>query len=238
MDRLFSFQQQPAGRDNHHVMSIKPVCLRAPTRGFSLIELLVVVAVIAMLASFAIPAFNSIGQARGVSEAAYQVSAAVELARSEAISRQTYVWLGMQPQTNFGNLDLRLGIVYSKDGTANTGATNLQPIGKSLLIQRVGLTNATVMDVGTNNIGSPVDLSAFSGGVAFGIGQTTNSDRRTVTFTPLGEATTNPSPTSGSGFDPRLGIGLRQARGTALVPNNDIAVVIDGSVGLPTIYRK
>jgi hypothetical protein len=147
------------------------------------------------------------------------------------------VWLGLQPQTNSGNLDLRLGIVYSKDGTTNSLAANLQPIGKSLLIQRVGLTNTTALDVGTN-LANPVDLSAFTGGVTFKIGQAINSDRRTITFTPLGEATTNPAPKFTDGFDPRLGIGLRSARGTALLTNTDIAIVIDGSVGIPTIYRK
>ena len=222
---------------NNNVTANHPVCRQRVTCGFSLIEVLVVMAIIALLAAFAIPAFNSIGQARGVTEAAYQVASAVELARSEAMTRQTFVWLGMQPQTNSGNLDLRLGMVYSKDGTTNTSAANLQPIGKSLLIQRVGLANPSALNVGTN-LGVLVDLSTFSGGVPFGIGQVINSDKHTITFTPLGEAMTNPNPDSASGFDPRVGIGLRQTRGTVLATNNDMAVVIDGSVGIPTIYRK
>lgn len=53
----------------------------------------------------------------------------------------------------------------------------------------------------------------------------------------MGEVTAKADANSTNGFDPRIGIGLRQTRGTALIPNNDIVVVIDGSVGIPTVYR-
>lgn len=208
--------------------------------GFSLIELLVVVAIIGLLAAFAIPAFNSIGQARGVSEAAYQVAAAVEMARNEAIARQTYVWLGLQNQTTSGNLNLRIGMVFSKDGTTtNTTAANLQPIGRAVLIQRAGLVAPSALQVGTNLSGLPSVL-ANSSGATFSIGQAgfTNT---TVTVTPAGEFLLNSLATATvptNGFDPQIAIGLRQFRGTTAATNNDVAIVIDGSVGIPITYRK
>jgi prepilin-type N-terminal cleavage/methylation domain-containing protein len=83
-------------------------------RGLSLVELLGVVSIIGLLAAFAVPAFNSIGQARGVAEAAYQISAAVELARAEAIARRTYVWMGLHAGTNSVSKDLRVGIMFGR----------------------------------------------------------------------------------------------------------------------------
>lgn len=206
--------------------------------GFSLIELLVVISIVALLAGLSITTFNAIGQARGVTEAASQVSSAVELARSEAVSRQTYVWLSLKPETNSGSSDLRIGLVYSLDGTANTNATNFTPLGKPRLIERVTLSPTTASfkaGPGFTATPAPADLAAGGNGVGFMIGKVSFNGARTVTFTPLGEATTNPAAT---GFDPRIAIGLRQTRGTAVATNNDIAVVIDGSVGVPTTYQK
>jgi type II secretory pathway pseudopilin PulG len=203
-----------------------------------LVELLVVVAIIVLLAAAITPVFNSIGQARGVTEAAYQVAAAVELARSEAVARQTYVWLALQ--TNSGNLDLRIGLVYSKDGSGtNTNTANLQPIGKAILIQRTALVDPSgwgAGEVGTS-LGNPPSFP-LSGGLRFTIGSSAFTNSGTVTFTPLGEVMTNSAPSATDAFVPRIAIGLRQSRGTTAATGNDIAVVIDGSVGIPTLYRK
>ena len=204
------------------------------SRAFTLIELLVVMGIISLLAAAAVTGFNAIGQARGVTEAAYQVASAVELARSEALSRQTYVWLGFQPQTNAGSSDLRLGMVYSMDGSStNTAANNLMPMGKPLLIERVTVTLVN-QTIATNFSG--VDLSAVSGGVQFNIGQVQYTNGMTITFMPLGEVTTNASPTNTDGFDPMLGLGLAPTSGNTNY--NAAAVIIDGSVGIPAILRK
>ena len=206
------------------------------SRAFSLIEILVVLNIIVYFLWLVTPSFTSISQAFGVTEAAYNVSAAVEKARSEAIARKTFVWLGIQQVSSEGNLGLNLGMVCSKDGTANTNATNLLALGKPLLIQKVGLvSSASASGVPTNGA---VTLEGGAGGVSFQIGKTLFQDGRTITFMPLGEVTTNPVPTATSGFDPLLLINLRQAHGDKLFPGNDVTVAIDGSVGISTIYRQ
>lgn len=60
---------------------------RAASAGFSLIELLVVVAVFAILSSMAAPAFTSFIAGQRIKTAAFDLTAALTLARSEAIKR-------------------------------------------------------------------------------------------------------------------------------------------------------
>lgn len=204
--------------------------------GFSLIELLVVVAIVSMLMVLAVPAFNSIGQARGIDEAADRISAAIDFARSEAVARGTYVWLGIDQQTNAGNLALRLGIVCSKDGTTNSAGANLLPLARSQLIDRAMLVpHQQIPASGIPN--HAIDLSSFNQGVPFTNGGTSFADRRTIAFTPLGEAGTNPAPSWSSSFNPFLAIGLRPSMGTTAATNSGIIVLLDGSVGIPTLRR-
>lgn len=207
---------------------------------FSLIELLVVIAIIAMMAGLAVTAFNSIGQARGAAEAAEKIAAAIEFARSEAVARGTYVWMGIDQQTNFGNLDLRLGIVCSKDGTPNFAVDNLNPLGRPQLIERTAIAPLQQINVGTHSLipSDSLDLSTANQGILFQIGSTSFLNRRTITFSPLGEVSASPAPAWAEAFQPFLAIGLRQARGTNLATNADIAVVLDGSSGLAAIIQK
>ena len=210
---------------------------KLPASGaFSLLELLAVIAIITLLSAASIAAFNAITRARGVTESAYQISSALELARSEAVIRQTYVWVGFQPQTNAGNRDLRVGIVYSMDGSStNTTAGNLAPLGKAILLPSTALSTSAVLI--TNR--PLIDLFSNTAGITFTLGQTTFTNRCSLTFMPLGEVTVAASPATTDGFDPLLGIGLRQTRGTNVVTttNNDVAVGIDGSVGVPFLKR-
>ncbi len=205
---------------------------------FSLIELLVVVAIIALIATFSIPAFNSIGQARGVGDAAAQVAAAVELARGEAVARQTFVWLGLQNETNLGNQNLRIGLVCSKDGSSTNMATNnLQPLARAQTIQRAGMVDAAALSVGTNLFAPSLHSSVA--GASFKVGPASSASfANTITFTPDGEAMLKKDPASTDGFDPAIAIGLRAFRGTTAATNHDIVVLVDGSMGVPRILEK
>lgn len=207
--------------------------------GLSLLELLVVMGIIGLLAAFAIPAFNSIGRARGGAEAAHQVSAAIELARSEAIARRTYVWLGLQEQRVAGDRNLLVGLVASADGTTNTDDTNLFPIGRVIQIQRVGLTNSLNVPGIPGGQATPRELVDFSEGLDFDLGQNARfTDRRTLTFTPFGEVLTDPSPESDTPFEPLLALGLATARGEQLDTTNITSVAVDGSAGIATVLRQ
>ncbi len=206
-------------------------------RGFSLVELLVVVALIAILAYLAVPALSSIASARGTVDSAYKIAEAIEFARSEAVARRTFVWLGLQDSTNSGNRNLNLGGVFSKDGTTNTSSANLQPLFRPMFMERVGLVESA--DTGANSArysGASV-LATNQSGVAFYNGSQTFNGK-TITFTPTGEAMLTGLPTSSTVFEGKILIGLRLFRGTAEASNNDVAVVVDGASGIPAIYQK
>lgn len=216
----------------HHPARVS--CFR---QGFSLIELLIVINITAYILWLTIPAFFSITSASRVSEAAFGISSAVERARSEAITRHTYVWLGLQEESSEQLLGIRVGLVASMDGTANTNSTNLASLGPTQLYKGVGFSDGAVAALSIPG-SNPVLLSDFSGGLSFGIGSRSFIQRRTITFLPMGEVTTNASPGSLTGFVPLIVIPIREAHGTNLFPGNDAAVVIDGSVGNPLIFRK
>ena len=72
---------------------MKPPTIRTNRNatGFSLIELLVVVAVIALLATLAVPAFNAITNAGSIEHSADQIAGACALARQTAVSKNRSV---------------------------------------------------------------------------------------------------------------------------------------------------
>jgi prepilin-type N-terminal cleavage/methylation domain-containing protein len=196
--------------------------------GFSLIELLVVVAMIGLLAVFAVPAMGSMLAARGTTEAAAQVVAAVDLARNEAVARRTGTWLGIRNVTNAaGTRGLRIGIVCSPDGTTNPAS--FQPLTRAVLVNNIALVDPADVSVGTNISAVPAMTNS---GISFRIGQT--DFQTSVYITPEGEVLRD----SGQrGFDPEIAIALREFRGAAPV-GDGVAVVIDGSVGNPAVFRK
>ena len=96
---------------------MKPHCQylqRHPSPAFSLIELLVVVAIMGILAALIVPAFNSIGTARGVTKAGADISSILEQGRTYAMANNTYVWVGFQSEGD----DLVAGVVASPSGRA------------------------------------------------------------------------------------------------------------------------
>jgi len=114
-------------------------------RGFTLVELLVVIAIMVILLAAGIPAVENLGTSRGINSAASQISGALELAKSTAVARNTYVWVGFAnvgPNTD-RNGETCIGIMMSKDGTSNNASTNLAPVGKLVSIENVALAGTS-----------------------------------------------------------------------------------------------
>ncbi len=67
---------------------------RERSRAFTLVELIVVVALISTLMVLVSPAFTGIKSAGDVTSAAYTIKDALEQARTYAMAYKTYVWIG------------------------------------------------------------------------------------------------------------------------------------------------
>ncbi len=132
-------------------MTNTPNDLGKSANAFTLIELLVVIAIIGILASFAITGFQNISTSRGVGQAASDVAGIFELARSEAVTRQSYVWVGIKEATNVGILEIQMAAAYSADGTTNGGA-NLIPLSRVVRARNAGLTGFSALKQETQNL--------------------------------------------------------------------------------------
>jgi type IV fimbrial biogenesis protein FimT len=121
--------------------------------GFTLIELIVTIAVAAILASLAAPSFRQFIASQRIKNASFDVVSALSMARSEAVTRNTDVYFGTSDWANgwyvsansdgssplstheaFKNLTITASggltqIIYGKDGRTTTAATkfNIAP---------------------------------------------------------------------------------------------------------------
>jgi prepilin-type N-terminal cleavage/methylation domain-containing protein len=120
------------------------LCPARLAAAFTLLELLIVLAIAAVLLVFAAPAINSINVGRGLTQAVNDVSAMLELARAEAMATRSYVYVGFANPTNAdGSSELRIASIISIDGSSNTTAGNLRPLSKLLKMPRIQMTNYT-----------------------------------------------------------------------------------------------
>ena len=143
---------------------------------FTLTELLVVMALIISIAGLAKPAFVSLTSSKGVGEATFKVSSALDIARAYAMANKTYVWVGFfeesvsstTPTTSLppysGKGRVVIATVASKDGTpifspgdpaAVLPGNRIFPIGKIEQIQ-----NAHLGDIGEPAGGSTTELAS------------------------------------------------------------------------------
>jgi prepilin-type N-terminal cleavage/methylation domain-containing protein len=204
-------------------------------RGFSLIELLVVMAIIAILAAVAGPAFSAFKGSGGLSKAAFDISNTMQLARAYAMSKNTYVYVGLQevdaivPTSADGVGRLVVAAVASKSGVRATDfTTGVVPISKAQTLDGATLTNAAA--------------TTASPGFQFTwpIGGTTRyTFKKVIEFDPQGVARVQKGATGTSSIEPSIEIGLAPARGnTALASDPNWAnIKITGITGATQILR-
>ena len=129
---------------------------RRPHLSFTLVEMLVVIAIVLTLTLLLAPAFTSLKSAGDVTSAAYTIKGVLEQGRIYAMANNTYVWVGFyeedgskpstSPTPTPGNGRLVVSSVASIDGTNiyGTGSgtidpTKLRQLGKLMKIDNVHL---------------------------------------------------------------------------------------------------
>jgi prepilin-type N-terminal cleavage/methylation domain-containing protein len=123
--------------------------------GFTLIEMILVMAIISILLLLVAPAFTNIKGARDATSAAYTIKGVLDTARTYAMANNTYAWVGFYEENVSNpaspNSDtpavgrVIMSIVASKDGTMiYTGnlssSVTLDPAGSGALLQVGKLT--------------------------------------------------------------------------------------------------
>src|SRR5438876_3804731 len=134
-----SFRRRPAiGHQQPAMKSIQA--------GFTLLELLIVVGIIALLMVLIAPAFTTIKGGSDVTSAAYTIKGVLDTARTYAKANNTYTWVGFfeenvsNPASPPAVGRVIMSIVASRDGTTVYDPNNLVTMNATKLIQVGKLT--------------------------------------------------------------------------------------------------
>jgi prepilin-type N-terminal cleavage/methylation domain-containing protein len=135
---------------------------RGRCRGFTLLELLMVIGIIALLLVLIAPSFTGLKSAGDVTSAAYTIKGALDTARTYAKANNTYTWVGFYeedataatPTNNNppypGKGRVLIATVASKDGTkifedtdpaATLPPNRISQVGKLVKIEGIHLTD-------------------------------------------------------------------------------------------------
>ncbi len=240
-------------------MKARPAIPQAASRcrGFTLVELLVVVGIIVVLTALLVPAFTSIKSGGDVTSAAYTVKGVLDQARTYAMANNTYTWVGFagsvgtSPSSVTGQVFI--AIVASNDGTQlGTDSTSTNPLvlgstpgTVTQLSKMIRLDNSHIGDTGvpTNNgteFESRPSVATFyrvsaSGDTAHPFTVQGTTFNRWIQFSPRGEAVVKGGGTQVAQY---AEVGLLPTRGTTLLAPNIAAIQISGFGGNVRIYRR
>lgn len=213
--------------------------------GFSLIELLTVIAIIGLMVGLTVPAFQSIAGSKKVPSAAGEIAGILEYARNEAMTRQTYVWVGFQNVvTESNNRELRVAAFASDDGTS---LGSRYQVSRMFKIPGVMLSSFASLQPDTRSL-VPSDVAQVVQSLALNalaplpaLQAAGTTFERVLTFSPGGEALLVPNATSETRFTRLVDVSLRATRGANEPEANadDATVLVGGSSGkVEVIYRR
>ncbi len=185
--------------------------------GFSLVEMMCVLAIISIMASFAWPAIVGIVSGDRLSNNAYQLSNVVQQARSEAVARHTYVWVGFYSYKDANGVPaVMVASVCGNSGlSTDLQNNNFTVETKPTILRNVSLAASTAYTSlpGFDSSVTTTDVALYGYSFPFTLnvgGKTNVTFTDAVAFGPDGQA--NLAQASGSLLlEQCVGMGLQQA---------------------------
>ncbi|HSI86479.1 MAG: hypothetical protein ACAI35_25715 [Candidatus Methylacidiphilales bacterium] len=234
------------------------LCFRRPVRknklAFSLLELLLVIGVMATAVACLRPAVSDLTAGSNFSRSTYQISGALEQARSYAQSRNTYVYVAMAERDGLNPSQAGTGrmvfvVMASRDGTRGydvNSPTQLSTDKLTPVTQPIILSGVQMTDVGATAITRPaiqsVDYSLSSSTCATPLTMTVNGTiytfNKIIQFDPQGIARIQTS-SNGDEVPVWIEVGIREMRGnTVPAKAQQGAVQVAGVSGMVKVYRQ
>lgn len=162
----------------------------------SLIEILFSISILIILMGAAGTMFRQDSRRGEVNSAVEQLSGALDLARWEARSKSTYVWVCLKKMESGGDQGMRLVVYGSLDGTSDGSAANLRPLTPVKLLKNIHVPGGggtltperLLQDYTTAVIGDSDIRTYLSGSTWAGAPDAIDTLGQVIGFTPSGEA--------------------------------------------------
>ncbi|HWY40459.1 MAG TPA: prepilin-type N-terminal cleavage/methylation domain-containing protein [Chthoniobacterales bacterium] len=175
--RHWAFTCQPGGRSFFSASVFPRFSVSLLKRdGFTMLELLVVMGIMALLMVLVVPAFTRIKLGNEITTVAYTIAGALEQGRNYAMGNNTYVWVGFYEEDTTtlipttatppysGKGRVLIATVFSTDGTkiyedsdpiAPLPPTRIKQLGRLLKFEGIHIT-----DIGTPPSPRPAGVSS------------------------------------------------------------------------------
>ncbi len=153
-------------------------------RAFSLIEMLMVMAVIGLLTGISMPAISSLMNTRSLERAGSDITSLLESARAHALANNTPVWVGFKDS---GQGELLVGVVASRNGEIAPAQDDLVQISPTRKFSNIQMR---ALSASANRPAPNAQLASSSAAILpFSVSgaQAVNFDKQVVQFGSRGE---------------------------------------------------
>lgn len=199
---------------------------------FSMIELLVVMAIMALLLGSSVLGLSS-NQGQAFTKQAYDLREILASAKTTAMAKNTFVWVGFGPSLTDGQKSLVVTAFASRNGLNDSSASNLNP-----LMRPYNFANFTLAKLGQkigNQDQTGIDLSSTPSSwvlPAQKVGGNSISLTQSILFSPTGQCFLTADPLA------YIDIGMKPTRGEIINDDNKAALQVSGLTSQVRLFRE